>query len=107
MCQRLSKIGERVKAPLISIPLIDELWRRIAIDVVGPIQKCKVSSYRFLVTIIDLDLHFSLAYHYPVREHTAVEVSKCLIDALSIFEFPREILSDQGTYIVSQIMEVF
>lgn len=34
-------------------------------------------------------------------------MAKCLIDAFSTFGFPNEILSDQGTEFVSQIMEVF
>ena len=38
ICQRLAKCGERVKAPLINLPLIDEPWPRVAIDVVGPLN---------------------------------------------------------------------
>lgn len=34
-------------------------------------------------------------------------MAKCFIDAFSTFGFPNEILSDQGTEFVSQIMEVF
>lgn len=69
-CQRLSKSGEKVKAPLINLPFIDEVWSRIAVDVVGPLERYKVSGCKFLVTIIDLASHFPLAY--PVREHTAI-----------------------------------
>jgi len=75
------------------------------VAVVGSLERCKVKGCRFLVTIIDLASHFPLAY--PVQEHTAAEVAKCLINALSLFGFPCEILSDQGTEFLSEIMRVF
>jgi len=75
------------------------------VDVVGPLERCKVRGCRFLVTIIDLASHFPLAY--PVREHTAAELAKCLINAFSLFGFPCEILSDQGTEFLSEIMKMF
>ena len=49
ICQRLSNSGERVRAPLINLPVIDEVWRRIGVDVVGPLERCKVTGCRFLV----------------------------------------------------------
>ena len=51
ICHRLSKSGERVRAPLINLPVIDEVWRKIAVDVVGPLERCEVTGCRFLVTI--------------------------------------------------------
>jgi len=61
---------------VINLPLIDEPWSHVAIDIVGPLDECKVSGNRFLVTMLDLATHFPLAY--LVKEHTAVEVAKCL-----------------------------
>ena len=105
ICQRLAKSGEHVRVPLINLLVIDEVWRKIAVDVVGPLECCKVTGCRFLVTIIDLASHFPLVY--PVWEHMAAEVAKCLINAFSLFGFPCEILFDQGTEFLSEIMKVF
>ena len=41
--QRLAKSGERVRAPLINLPVIDEVWKQISVDVVGPLERCKVT----------------------------------------------------------------
>ena len=49
--------------------------------------------------------HFPLVF--PVKEHTAVEVAKCLTRAFTLFDFPNEILSDQVSEFVSQALEVF
>jgi len=52
-----------------------------------------------------------LATHYPeaiaLPEHTAVRVAKALITVFSRFGFPSEILSNQGSEFMSEVMRLF
>ncbi|XP_075174834.1 uncharacterized protein LOC142245764 [Anomaloglossus baeobatrachus] len=49
-CQRVGKAGPRPKAPLVSLPIIDEPFRRVAVDLVGPLAIPSSSGKRFILT---------------------------------------------------------
>lgn len=104
-CQRLGKGGKPPKAPLIQVPIITEPWKRIAIDIVGPLPTCEKSRNRFILTVIDLATHYPEAI--ALTEHTAAQVAKALITVFSRFGFPSEILSDQGSDFTSELMRLF
>src|ERR1043165_4657999 len=105
VCQRLGKGASSSRAPLINLPIIAEPFSRLAIDIVGPLSVCDGSHNRFILTVIDLATHYPFAF--PLRNHTAHDVAKCLISVFTMFGFPKEILSDCGTEFMSELMQVF
>ena len=104
VCQRLGKGATKARAPLINLPVIDKPWSRIALDIVGPLDICDKSGNRFILTIMDLATHFPFAF--PLKVHTAVEVAKALVSVFTTFGFPDEVLTDQGSEFMSELMQL-
>lgn len=70
-CQRVGKPHEKGKAPLKLVPLISAPFRRLVIDVVGPLPVTK-SGYRYLLTAVCPATKFPEAI--PMKEQSSVEV---------------------------------
>jgi len=105
VCQKLGKGGPSAVAPLHSLPLVTEPFCQVAIDIIGPLPPCKDSGNRFILTVLDLCTHFPEAI--PLKQHTAQEVAKALTTVFSRYGFVQEILSDQGTDFMSELMQIF
>jgi hypothetical protein len=105
VCQRLGKGGKPAPAPLHSLPVISEPFQRVAIDIVGPLPICEDSGNRFILTILDLATHFPEAV--PLKQHTAKDVAQALISVFTRFGFPTELLSDQGSDFMSELLQIF
>jgi hypothetical protein len=90
---------------MVPLPVITEPFSRIAIDIVGPLPICPKSQNRFILTVLDLATHYPEAI--ALHEHTAPTVAKALTTVFSKFGFPLEILSDQGTDFMSDVMRHF
>ena len=52
-CQRLDKTHSQVKAPLHPLPIVEEPFSRLIMDVVGPLPECSKSGNRFILTLMD------------------------------------------------------
>ena len=50
VCQRLGKGKNPAPAPLQSLPLVNEPFAQVAIDIVGPFPVCKATGNRFVLT---------------------------------------------------------
>jgi len=77
-------------------------FAQVAIDIIGPLPVCKESGNRFILTVLDLCSHYPEAI--PLKQHTAAEVAQALGTVSSRFGFPQEILSDQGSDFMSELM---
>jgi len=104
-CQRLGKGPKPAPAPLIPLPLISQPFSRVAMDIVGPLPTCTNSGNRFILTVLDMATHYPEAIALP--GHTAAQVAQALTQVFSHFGFPDEILSDQGTDFMSDLMQIF
>ena len=104
-CQRVGKGPKPTRVPLIPLPVISEPFKRIAIDIVGPLPVCSKSNNRFILTIIDMATHYPEAIVLP--DHTSQRVAQALLSHFSRFGFPEEVLSDQVTDLVSELMQIF
>ena len=80
---------------------MDEPFKRIAIDIVGPLPVCINTGNRFILTIIDHCTHFPEAI--PLVKHEVIDVAKALVSVFSRYE----ILSYLGTEFLSDLMKVF
>ena len=92
-CQRTGK-GSQHKVPLVPLPVIQEPFERIAMDIVGPFLNCKRGN-QYILVVCDY------ATRYPdvmtIRKIDAGVVAEKLIQVFFRVWIPREILSDQGT----------
>ncbi len=99
-CQRYAK-SSPPKAPLIPADIIVERFDKIAVDIVGPIQKSK-RGYRFILTAMDLASSFVFAR--PMKGFTSDETAENLLAIISFTGPPSAILSDQGSNFLSKVL---
>jgi len=85
--------------------LVSEPFAQVAIDNIGPLPACQESGNRFILTVLDLSTHYPEAI--PLKQHTAADVAQALDTVFSRFGFPQEILSDEGSDFMSELMQVF
>lgn len=81
VCQR--KAALTYKAPLVPLPVIQELWSQVAFDLVGPLPKTK-PGHHYLLKCMDLTTHCPKA------------VPLCRVDAQSVVTGMMEIFSQFG-----------
>lgn len=105
LCQRLGKGAKKITASLHSLPLVDQPFSQVAIDIIGPLERCTESGNRFVLTILDLCTHYPEAI--ALKEHTAKDIANALISTFSRFGFPNALLSDLAPELQSELMQIF
>ena len=103
ICQRTISKGKIPKVPLQKMPLIDQPFKRVAVDLVGPISPPIKNGHQYILTLLD----------YATRSQEAIAlkridtptVAEALVDIFCRLGIPEEILSDLGTQFVSKCME--
>ena len=100
-CQKAGK-ANRQKAPLIPLPVIEEPFQRLAIDIVGPLKRTK-KGHKWILTIMDFSTRYPEAI--PLRKTDATSIAKALCEFFTKMGIPREILSDRGSNFLSQVMK--
>ncbi|KAL8576640.1 hypothetical protein ACOMHN_025115 [Nucella lapillus] len=103
VCQRSATKGAKVKAPLKQPPLIDTPFRRVAIDLIGPIAPCSGRGHRYILTMVDYATRYPEAVALK-RVETEV-VAEGLVEVFSRVGVPSEVLSDRGTQFTSGVMK--
>ena len=99
-CQRGAR-GSKGKAPLMPLPAVDEPFRRIAMDIVGPLKRSKRGN-KYILTLMDFSTRFPEAI--PLRRVDAQTVADAMMGVFCRLGFPEEILTDQGSNFMSEIM---
>ena len=99
-CQKSSMKGVR-KAPLVPLPIMDEPFQRIAMDIVGPLPRSS-SGKRYILVICDYATRYPEAV--ALRTIDANAVAEELLTFFSRVGVPEEILTDQGTNFMSQLL---
>ena len=103
VCQRTVKRGSVRKVPLGSMPLIDTPFKRVAVDIVGPIAPPSEAGHRYILTLIDYATRYPEAV--PLKKITTEAVAEALLDIYSRVGIPEEVLPDQGTQFMSECMQ--
>ena len=103
ICQRTIPKGRVSKAPLQKMPVIDEPFRRIAIDIIGPIVPASEKGNRFVLTVVDYATRYPEAIALPSIE--AERVAESLLQIYSRVGIPQEILTDQGSNFMSEVLK--
>jgi len=98
--------GRVPNVPLDFMPRITEPFKRIAIDLVGPLSPPSEEGHRYILSVIDIASRYPEAI--PLKKIDTVSVAEALLSVFSRMGFPEEILSDRGSQFTSDMMkEIF
>ena len=100
-CQKSSPRGT-AKAPLVPLLVMEEPFKRIAMDIVGPLPRSR-SGKRFVLVICDYATQYPEAV--ALRTIDANAVAEELVKFFTRVGVPEEILTDQGANFTSQLLQ--
>ncbi|GFO44386.1 integrase core domain [Plakobranchus ocellatus] len=80
-------------------PMINKSLKRMAIDIVGPVNPLNEAGHGFILTLMDFVIRYTEVV--PVRKIDAGTVAETLVDTYNRLSVSHEVLSDQGTQAVS------
>ncbi|XP_039862407.1 uncharacterized protein LOC120718122 [Simochromis diagramma] len=104
VCQKTCLARKSDRALLQPLPIISTPFRRIAMDIVGPLVKSS-RGHQYILVVCDYATRFPEAF--PLRALTAPNVLRALVQLFSRVGIPDEILTDQGTNFTSKLMQLF
>lgn len=99
-CQRAGNQKVR-RAPLVPLPVIEEPFARIAMDIVGPLPHSR-AGHKYILVVCDYATHYPEAL--PMKTIDAERVAEELVKIFSWVGIPREILTDQGNNFTSHLL---
>ena len=100
VCQKSSKTRVQ-RAPLIPLPVVQEPFKRIAMDIVGPLPRSS-SGKRYILVVCDYATRYPEAI--PLKSIDAPQIAEQLVTLFSRVGIPDEILTDQGSNFTSQLL---
>jgi len=102
VCQRMSPKRVETRAPLGTMPLMNEPFERVSIDLIGPINPVSNQGNKYILTVVDFATRYPEAIALPNIETETI--AEALFGVFSRIGFPKEILSDRGAQFTSGIM---
>uniref|UniRef100_A0A8C5PW96 Gypsy retrotransposon integrase-like protein 1 n=1 Tax=Leptobrachium leishanense TaxID=445787 RepID=A0A8C5PW96_9ANUR len=100
VCQ-LTAPAPHYRNPLVPLPIIEVPFERIAMDIVGPLEK-SARGHRYILVVLDYATRYPEAV--PLRNPTSKAIARELFFMFLRTGLPREILTDQGTPFMSRVM---
>ncbi|XP_037802987.1 uncharacterized protein LOC119597481 [Penaeus monodon] len=83
-------------------PLIDTPFKRVAVDIVGPIKPASSEGHRYILTLVDYATRYPEAV--PLKRITTKTVAEALVEIYSRLGIPEEVIHDRGTQFMSDCM---
>ncbi|MCG7875094.1 MAG: RNase H-like domain-containing protein [Candidatus Thiodiazotropha endolucinida] len=102
ICQRTVPKGRISKVPLGKMPLIDEPFKRVAVDIIGPLSPVTTRGNRYILTLVDYATRYPEAV--PLSGIETERVAEALLDIFCRIGFPQEMLTDMGAQFTSSLM---
>ena len=102
ICQSTIQKGRVTKVPLGKMPLIDTPFKRVAVDIVGPIEPRSDKKSRYIVTMIDYATRYPEAVALPSIE--TERVAEALIAMFSRVGIPSEMLMEHESRVTIEVM---
>ena len=100
-CAQRKPYGQS-KAPLKPMPAATRVWERIAMDIVGPVDISR-NGNRYILVLSDYASRFVMTI--PMIDQTAKTVAAHLVnEILTKYGAPEQILTDQGTNFLSELV---
>uniref|UniRef100_A0A8C5MTK0 Gypsy retrotransposon integrase-like protein 1 n=1 Tax=Leptobrachium leishanense TaxID=445787 RepID=A0A8C5MTK0_9ANUR len=103
VCQKTGKTGDHPKAPLHPMPIIQEPFSRVAVNIIGPLPRPSATGKRYILTVVDYATRYPEAV--PLSNIQADTIADALLRVFSQVGFPREILSDQGSQFTAELTQ--
>lgn len=100
-CQ-LTNIRKTRPYPLQPLPIIETPFSRIAMDLVGPLERSQ-NGYKYILVICDYATRYPEAF--PLRNISVNPIAHALLQLFSRVGIPEEILTDQGTAFLSKTLK--
>ena len=85
------------------MPVIDTPFKRVVVDLVGPICPSSDSGCRYILTLVDYDTRYLEAV--ALKKVTAEDVAEALVNMYSRVGVPEELLTDMGPQFTSECMK--
>ena len=102
VCQRTTSKGKTRKVPLAKMPIIDEPFRRVAVDLVGPLHPPTERGNRYILTLVDFATRYPEAV--ALKGIETETVAEALVDIFCRVGVPKEMLTDMGAQFTSTLM---
>eukprot|EP00064_Thunnus_orientalis_P016885 superscaffoldBa00003444_g16958 len=103
-CQKTCYVRQSDCAYLQPLPIIATTFRRIAMDIVGPLVRSS-RGHQYILVVCDYATRFPEAF--PLCTVTAPAVLRCLVQLFSRVGVPDEIITDQATNFTSRLQQLF
>ena len=103
ICQRPIQKCRLTKVPLGKLPLIDTPFKRVAVDIAGPIDPRSERKSRYILTMIDYATRYPEAVLLPGIE--AERVAEALVEMFSREGIPDEMLTDCGSQFTAAVIK--
>ena len=101
VCQK-STHGQGARAPMIPLPIMGEPFERIAMDIVGPLPRSR-AGHCYVLVVCDYATKYPEAV--PLKSINAECIAEELVKIFARMGIPKEILTDQGSNFMSQLLE--
>src|SRR6218665_129215 len=102
-CQLKARSLVMDRVPIKPIPREDTAFRRMTMDVVGPIEPTSAAGHKYCVCIVDSCTRWPAVYMYLLKSLTAKAVCEELKKLFMDVGVPSVITSDQGTNFTSSL----
>ena len=99
-CQKTSKKAPRAKMQ--SMPIIDEAFSRIAMDMIGPLDRT-YSGNKYILVVCNYATRYPEAI--PLRNIDAETTSEAMVEVFTRYGIPPEVLTDQGSNFMAELMQ--
>lgn len=103
LCQINKPLRKSNKAPMEITSTSTRPFERLALDIVGPLPDAGLQNFKFILTLQDDLTKFTSAY--PMVSSTSEEIARNLVHFMSLFGFPKTILTDLGTCFTSDLFK--
>ena len=103
ICQRTVQKGRIAKVHLGQLPLIYTSFKRVAVDIVGPIETCSNNRSRYILTMMDYATCYPEAIALSSIE--TKHITEALVKMFSRVGVPDEMLTDCWSQFTSEIMK--
>ena len=102
LCQKFAHRGRVTRVPLEKVPLVDTPFKKVAIDLVGPLLPSSERGKRYILVMVDYATRYPEAV--ALRNIDTESVAEALWEMWSRVGIPEEVLSDRGTQFTSGVM---
>ena len=95
VCKTVPK-GSARAAPLNQVPLLDVPFKRVAIDIIGPIKTPSDRGHRYVLVHMDLATRYPDAV--PLKRNDASTIAETLFNLWTGVGIPEEVLSENQNH---------